>query len=1018
MNNNNDADGQLALAMQSDKDQLQNVTQLISPPPEESLRRPLRQPSTEPPSTTSKRKRRTQPTTQALTPNPKPRKHAKQTSVGLESPTRTVLHEFDVNSTPTKSKRVTILSPHTHNSNADYIQPVEALQVPQPHRSTRTRRSATPIPPYEPPSDVFTPPREVIATPTAKSTKPRSRSKGLSRSSPIKIIPVKKELPDIDLNAPMPPPSPSEDPILLSGPIELLNYTSAQSSRNSKLFTNPVEPVSNLVPTQTDSSSAAGRNSSNDNVSNGPNSESPVYYNWISHTQPINSSSPFNSSSQMDNNSSDAAIPPVDLPVLDFNDLPPSSDDWSDSDLDDDITKLDEANIVEEGEGQYTGKWKTVLVKIKHDPPSSATRARMEQWGRPISPFPEEARLPQLNLGEEDEPMAPPAQEPNLELQDELDEEEVHRMSVEPDPHDEEAAPSTSRPSETVNVVSEPEANHVNNSTTNSSSVTAEPVEMNLVFPSQDDDDQSSDDDADVSLVKITSADPRAAARAAAILKQHDYDCFTNIKSKPRHSMFGRSSRRSSTVAEALARKSLLGGGIVKDKARLSRASTGVLGNKVFIPGAPVTTLPDLLREAEVEVSFTSFSSTPRKNSHDNTLSFLDEGKSNLGLLDLSTISILDQTDCERDWTKEDWKLLDACFTDERLRVGSNLGIGGDGLADVDSVGLDNVVLRYIDFLGGEDAARRLGPDWDREVIMQRAKALRKKQRSGKVAPPTIPQTPTSSKFGFFGSSPDMEVPDFTPLKERLAFRRRTRPILPPPNAEGAPFQNLLGDSGESKKLPASLMAPRYAHLLEEAKSISASDPSSTEHEEFPAVGNATVTDEVTRVNIEGEDKLRNPKTPATFGSRVKGILFSYLPSLSKTAPQPSRNVSRQPGLPLPPVDVLERHRGPIATPARQPLPKPKHPKELVNLHPPPLPAPKTSMIPRRTKPQRLVELHPAPRKSQEAGHVTRPRRSSNGSVKEMVKTYEEMSKVNEAAAKVLTVPVRERPAARPAWRP
>jgi hypothetical protein len=41
-----------------------------------------------------------------------------------------------------------------------------------------------------------------------------------------------------------------------------------------------------------------------------------------------------------------------------------------------------------EQEGEYTGKFRVMQVPTKADPPTSGTRERIEQWGRPISPFP------------------------------------------------------------------------------------------------------------------------------------------------------------------------------------------------------------------------------------------------------------------------------------------------------------------------------------------------------------------------------------------------------------------------------------------------------------------------------------------------------------------------------------------------------------------------------------------------------------------------------------------------------
>lgn len=92
----------------------------------------------------------------------------------------------------------------------------------------RARRSATPIPPYEPPPDIFTPPRQVFINPPATSTVRSSRRKtGTKAKKPLKIV-IKQEMPDIDLTLPMPPPSPSDDPLLLVGtreaPMEVERY--------------------------------------------------------------------------------------------------------------------------------------------------------------------------------------------------------------------------------------------------------------------------------------------------------------------------------------------------------------------------------------------------------------------------------------------------------------------------------------------------------------------------------------------------------------------------------------------------------------------------------------------------------------------------------------------------------------------------------------------------------------------------------------------------------------------------
>ena len=58
-----------------------------------------------------------------------------------------------------------------------------------------------------------------------------------------------------------------------------------------------------------------------------------------------------------------------------------------------------------EQEGEYTGKFRVMQVPIKADPPTSGTRERAEQWGRPISPFPRRGSpIPEIEVADgEDE---------------------------------------------------------------------------------------------------------------------------------------------------------------------------------------------------------------------------------------------------------------------------------------------------------------------------------------------------------------------------------------------------------------------------------------------------------------------------------------------------------------------------------------------------------------------------------------------------------------------------------------
>ncbi|KII84684.1 hypothetical protein PLICRDRAFT_179487 [Plicaturopsis crispa FD-325 SS-3] len=542
---------------------------------------------------------------------------------------------------------------------------------------------------------------------------------------------------------------------------------------------------------------------------------------------------------------------------------------------------------------------------------------------------------------------------------------------------------------------------------------TPAPLPTANVSAAADDDGSSEDDseDIDPDVIKITSSDPRAAARAAAILKMHDYDCLLRKQQRRRSRLSLDSLPRESR------RKTLSGAGITKPlsaarQAKRRRTTLGaVYGDKVIIPGSPATTLPELLHQAEMglEREETALHHSPIKSATPRAA------------FKTPRYSAAEEEEDESDrcsWTRGDWKLLDACFTDERLELGAQETDGTESLADADDVRLDNVVERFVELMGGLDAVERRGELWSRDNLLTRARALQKKQRAGHVAPPTPNlRNSVSSRARFVE-----EVPDFTPLPRRMRSFLQPGPKLPPPETS-TPFGNLPRDKST---LHASLLAPRYSHLLEEANAIqndaSQAEPAQVQRPEpEPAAADRQPPPPLER------DPPPAP-APSTMGKRVKGFFSSYLPILSsKPAPRATKT-ARPPriGLPLPPPEVLEKPRGPVTTPARQPLPRPRHPKELVHLHHAPSPAP-VSKIPRISKPpQRLVDLHPAPPPpppETRPKDIHRPRRSS--SVKDLVKTFEELEERQVGAKRTSDLGLKRvksngdfRKDARPTWKP
>lgn len=264
-------------------------------------------------------------------------------------------------------------------------------------------------------------------------------------------------------------------------------------------------------------------------------------------------------------------------------------------------------------------------------------------------------------------------------------------------------------------------------------------------------------------------------------------------------------------------------------------------------------------------------------------------------------------------------------------------------------------------------------------------------------------QSPASPfNFNFDRRSASIEVPDFTPIRQReVPPRRQWASVVPQDSSTPLPRQDV-------KPVPATLLAPRYSHLLEEAVKVSKSLPEIVQteddgHESDPEPEGPESDDSPTTLVEESDpiatpDSLEPPPEPQTISKRVKGLIFSYLPTLKKSTATATRNDlkrPRHPGLPLPPMDVLSKHRGPVVTPAREPLPKPIHPKELVQLHQAPPIEPPASKIPKLIPPKELVELHhvtPKPTVEEKSKMKdVRPRRSSGASVKDLIKGFEDM---------------------------
>jgi hypothetical protein len=171
-------------------------------------------------------------------------------------------------------------------------------------------------------------------------------------------------------------------------------------------------------------------------------------------------------------------------------------------------------------------------------------------------------------------------------------------------------------------------------------------------------------------------------------------------------------------------RKSVIQSGVSKGPSA-SRRSTlgGVIGNTVIIDGTPRTSLAELLKEAEATVILEEGlhgllspkvpSKLPRLPQTLDMLITPARHGSNSSHFEAAR-SVFTSATGSREWSKADWKVLDICYTDERLDLGLKSGLGSGGLASAEDVDMEKVVDRFFERMGGTSVVGSLGPSWSR----------------------------------------------------------------------------------------------------------------------------------------------------------------------------------------------------------------------------------------------------------------------------------------------------------------
>ncbi|KAH0834907.1 Pex19 protein family-domain-containing protein [Lanmaoa asiatica] len=558
----------------------------------------------------------------------------------------------------------------------------------QPLRASRSPNVRSPTLPTK-----STPPREVILTPRA-TPKPIKRKATSRLKRPA--TKVKSELPEVDLSR-VRPSSPSDDPLLLSG------TRSARSPPLRARFT----PAFSSSP------------------SDSKYIDPPVAFAARLSGRPVGALS---SSPDTDVH----ALPVFDAPRA----VEETSGAWSDSDD-------DGFNLT----GEYTGKYKILKVPTKADPPTSGTKERMESWGRPVSPFPYseimERSLPLSDFAEDGS-----GREDILESMIPCEDLDMWDVATDPPPSDVEPSSPLSvsedefadldddfslfdadAESTQVRPLVEPREVSGSDQTIMEEQEEEAQIDRELsvavddgpdvpltfskahqsVNPTEDDSSDEEDDVEGEDIIKITSEDPKAAARAAAILRLHDYDCILAAEMKKRSGRPTKSTRKR--------RKTIENAGISKSYTECRSQQWKTVQGSEMSPGSRSLPLLELWRDAEDSVFLEHHS-----------MSYCDAPFTLSPLKAMTTHPEPQFPPPSGEWNRDCWKCLDKCLVAERLAVGAARGLGTDLFANMGDISKDAVLDRFASQIGGESVLAGLGPDWTRDNLILRLDVLIKKQ--------------------------------------------------------------------------------------------------------------------------------------------------------------------------------------------------------------------------------------------------------------------------------------------------
>ncbi|KAG8942001.1 hypothetical protein FRC03_003742 [Tulasnella sp. 419] len=345
-------------------------------------------------------------------------------------------------------------------------------------------------------------------------------------------------------------------------------------------------------------------------------------------------------------------------------------------------------------------------------------------------------------------------------------------------------------------------------------------------------------------------------------------------------------------------------------------------------------------------------------------------------------------------WMKEDWKHLERCLLAERQRMADEGRYNSPEDVDMEDINVDTVVEKFLEEVNFDE--EDLVDEWDVDKIRRRVIALQ------------VRHSPDPQVARSIVSSPSMVVP-FTPQ-----IRQRTNHGRSASLAQDTPTSRVRSAMASA---PTLLLAHRYSHLYDEASAIAGLPTSSQTTSSTPKQNQDRAKAPTgSRIPVLSSSrhvkpvppppptpKADTPQTPPpvedtpSATSRVLGflglgnILRSSIRSVTKGKAKASDSDKIVP---------IEEGQTTVIKP-RLPTPKPipespynletMSQEDLNHVEPqsPQLPAP-------LMHPKDLVELNHVPLPEPQRPASSRKPRVSGGSVKELVKTFEELEDEND----------------------